>query len=166
MSEQGPRKEDIKPRLVPIDNGTVLDHLPVGSAPKIVQLLGIDMASGAVTMAMNTESTKKGRKDLLFLENLELLPLDLEKIGLIAHGSTWNTIRDKTVVKKETIALPETAHGVIHCPNPSCITNAERIPTRFLIKENPLQGTCYYCERSITAQEMFKAIQKTTNPFG
>lgn len=157
MSE--PIKENIKPRLTPIDNGTVLDHLPVGSAPKIVQLLGIDMSSGAVTMAINTESKQRGRKDLLFIENLELCELDLEKIGLVAQGATWNTIRNRAVMHKEKVLLPKMAHDVIKCPNPMCITNMEPIPTRFVIQENPLRGTCFYCERTIGKEDIVKNMR-------
>jgi len=152
-------KSEIKPRLTPIDNGTVLDHLPVGAAPKIVQLLGIDVSSGAVTMAINTESKQRGRKDLLFLENIELGEIDLEKIGLVAQGSTWNTVRNRTVVKKEKILLPSMAHNVIKCPNPMCVTNAETIPTRFFIRENPLHATCFYCERTIGKEDIVKGLR-------
>ena len=55
-------------RLTPIKNGTALDHLPVGSALKILNILGLDRHDNAVTIAINTESQKKGRKDLVFIE--------------------------------------------------------------------------------------------------
>ena len=154
-----PREEPVKPRLMPIDNGTVLDHLPMGSALKIVQLLGLDVSTGAVTLAMNTESAKKGRKDLLFVENIELSQTDLDKIGLIAEGATWNTIRNKSVQKKQRIALPEQVQGVLKCPNPLCITNAEPVKTRFRIESNPLQAVCGYCERTVLENDLLKNIQ-------
>ncbi|MFH0955156.1 MAG: aspartate carbamoyltransferase regulatory subunit [Candidatus Micrarchaeota archaeon] len=159
QSETGPRTSEIKPRLTPIDNGTVLDHLPVGSALKIIQLLGLDPTSGAVTVAINTESSKRGRKDLLFIENMELAGSDLEKIGLLASGATWNTIVNKIVAKKQVISLPETCHDIIKCPNPSCITNAEKIPTCFSISEDALSGTCYYCERTLEKKELLKCLK-------
>lgn len=157
---QGPLEKGIKFRLTPIDNGTVLDHLPVGTAAKIVQLLGLDVTSGAVTMAINTES-KDGtkRKDLLFIENIELTQTDLEKIGLIAQGSTWNTIRNKSVERKQLIPLPEVVRNVLKCPNPVCISNAESIPSRFFVQKNPLQAVCYYCERTISKTDLLKAIK-------
>lgn len=157
---EGPLEKGIKFRLSPIDNGTVLDHLPVGSAIKIISLLGLDITTGAATMAINTES-KGGslRKDLLFIENMELTEMDLQKIGLIAHGATWNTVKNKAVVEKKIIVLPKTVRGVLHCFNPNCITNAEPIMTRFEITERPLQATCHYCERSMDSNAISKSIQ-------
>ena len=153
-------EKGIKFRLAPIANGTVLDHLPIGSAPKLIALLGLDVSSGAVTMAINTESRDgRERKDLLFIENMELAPVDLEKIGLIAHGATWNTIKNKQVVHKQKIPLPAQVKGVMHCQNPVCITNAEPIITRFLIQKNPLEAVCYYCERTISEKDLLPSLR-------
>ncbi len=157
---EGPLEKGIKFRLTPIDNGTVLDHLPVGSAPKIVQLLGLEVTSGAVTMAINTESRGgASRKDLLFIENLEMTKTDLEKIGLICHDCTWNTIQNKKVVRKEKIFLPSEVVNVLKCLSPACITNAEPIPTRFAIRHPPLSARCHYCERTVLEQDLLKSLK-------
>ena len=155
----GPLEKGIKFRLTPIANGTVLDHLPVGSAPKIISLLGLNVLSG-VTMAINTES-KGGamRKDLLFIENMELTPTDLEKIGLVANGSTWNVIRSQKIVQKTIVPLPRRVRGVLKCPNRVCVTNAETLATNFLISNPPLLATCHYCEREIAENEIQKNMQ-------
>lgn len=160
MTIQQPLEKGIKFRLTPIDNGTVLDHLPVGTAPRIVALLGLDMTSGTVTMAINTESKNATlRKDLLFIENRELSQSDLEKIGLVAHGATWNTIRHKQVTQKVIIPLPKHVQNVIKCPNPVCITNAESMNTRFRISEKPFEATCFYCERSLSKEDLLKNLK-------
>ncbi|MBU0635668.1 aspartate carbamoyltransferase regulatory subunit [Candidatus Micrarchaeota archaeon] len=154
------KEKEIKFRLTPIANGTVLDHLPVGSAPKLVNLLDLDVSSGAITIAINTESKDgRERKDLLFIENMELTPIDLEKIGLIAHGSTWNLIKNKQVVHKQKIPLPSQVKGVMHCQNPICITNAEPITTQFVILEKPLEAVCYYCERTISEKDLLSSLK-------
>ena len=54
-------------RLKPISSGTVLDHLPAGTALKILKILNLEKPENAVTVAINTESKsgKEGKKDLV-----------------------------------------------------------------------------------------------------
>ena len=145
-------------RLTPISNGSVLDHLPRKTALKILGILNLDYDS-AVTVAVNTESKKMGKKDLIFIEKKFLNNSEIEKIGLIAEGATLNIIENSIVKKKEKISLPQRVVGVLECLNPNCITNFESIPTKFLISENPLQAKCYYCEKSMNEKEIFEKIK-------
>ncbi|MBN2067252.1 MAG: aspartate carbamoyltransferase regulatory subunit [Candidatus Diapherotrites archaeon] len=150
-------KDDI--RLTPISNGTVLDHLPVGTALRIIEILGLEKAEDAVTVAINTESKSLGRKDLMFIEGKALTKEEIDKIGLIAENGTMNIIEKKEVKKKEKISLPKQASGLIKCVNPKCITNIESLPTKFTLTQNPLKAKCQYCEKTISGEEIFKAIQ-------
>jgi aspartate carbamoyltransferase regulatory subunit len=151
------KKNDI--RLMPISNGTVLDHLPVGAALKIIEILGLDRPKDTVTIAINTESRRMGRKDLVFIEGKALSKEEIEKIALIAAGGTINIIKGKGVKKKEKIRLPKQASGLIKCINPKCISNVESLPTKFSLTENPLKAKCYYCEKTISAEEIMQAIK-------
>ncbi len=146
-------------RLFPIENGTVLDHLPVGTAKKIVDILRLDHSSGAVTIAINTESKRLGRKDLIFIENRVLTPLEIEKIGLVAHGATWNAVENRDVVSKKIIALPARVEGIVQCLNVNCVSNRDRIPAKFRVLEKPIRAHCLYCERVMSGSEIQSAIR-------
>ena len=151
------KKDDI--RLIPIANGTVLDHLPVGIALRIIEILGLDESHSAVTLAINTESKRLGKKDLVFIEGKELSKEETDKIGLIAAGATLNLIKGSGVRKKEKITMPDHADGLIRCMNPKCITTIEKLPTKFSIRKKPLRAKCEYCEKEMSEQEIFKAIK-------
>ncbi|MDP2974191.1 MAG: aspartate carbamoyltransferase regulatory subunit [Candidatus Diapherotrites archaeon] len=151
------KKNDV--RLMPISNGTVLDHLPVGAALKIIEVLGLNVPKDTVTVAINTESRRMGRKDLVFIEGKALSKEEIEKIALIAAGGTINIIKGKGVKKKEKIMLPKQASGLIKCINPKCISNVESLPTKFSLTENPLKAKCFYCEKTISAEEIMQAIK-------
>ena len=148
-------------RLTPISNGTVLDHLPVGTALKIINILGLQNYENAVAIAINTESEKgkEGKKDLLFIEGRELTKEEYEKIGLIAKGSTVNIIKDKEVKEKIKLKFPKKAESLFKCLNPKCITNYEGIKTKFSLKEEPMRAKCFYCEKTMNDQDLFNAIE-------
>jgi aspartate carbamoyltransferase regulatory subunit len=151
------KKDDT--RLVPISNGTVIDHLPVGSALKLLEILGLDRPEKAVTIAINTESERMERKDLVFIEGKELSKEETDKIGLVAAGATLNLIKGSEVRKKEKIRMPDYADGLIRCMNPKCITTLEKLPTKFSIRKEPLRAKCRYCEKETNESEIFKAIK-------
>ncbi len=148
-------------RLKPISSGTVLDHLPAGTALKILKILNLQKPENAVTVAINTESKsgKEGKKDLVFIEGRILNKQEYDKIGLIAEGSTVNIIKDKKVKKKIKVELPEKASGLFECLNPKCISNHEGLPTKFSLKKDPLRAKCFYCEKIMNEQDIFKAIK-------
>ena len=44
--------------------------------------------------------------------------------------------------------------GLVRCPNPSCISNASWVVTKFLVvRPDPLRVRCHYCERRIREGE-------------
>jgi len=153
MKEFDKEKEVV--RLNPISNGTVLDHLPIKSAPKIIKLLKLDF-NQSVMAAINIDSKKNGKKDLIFIEGKALNEKEIQKLALLAEGSTWNIIKGRKVVSKKQIKMPKEAIGVIVCNNPKCITNAEAIETNFTIENN--KGKCYYCEREMNMEEIVKSL--------
>ena len=93
-------------KLTPIDNGTVLDHLPAGKAFMVIKLLNLN-GNSTVSVVTNTESASLGKKDLVFIEGKELNEEEIEKVGLIASGSTLNIIKNKTSSLKKKIEMPK-----------------------------------------------------------
>jgi aspartate carbamoyltransferase regulatory subunit len=144
-------------RLVPISNGTAIDHLKPFTGLKILQVLGHNYDS-ATTIAVNTESDRLGKKDLIFIENKLLEEKDLEKIAVIAQGATVNIVRDQKVMEKSIISLPKKVVGILQCMNPKCITRIEPMQTTFSISENPVQAHCYYCEKSMNEKEILDNV--------
>jgi len=149
------REKDVV-RLNPIRDGTVLDHLPIKTAPKIIELLKLDLDK-PVMVAINIDSKKMGKKDLIFIEGKEINTKEAQKLALIAEGSTWNIIKSGSVVSKKKIQLSKETIGVIICNNPKCITNIEGIETKFNIEKG--KGLCHYCEREMNMEEIVKSLK-------
>jgi aspartate carbamoyltransferase regulatory subunit len=153
MVENGQREEPIELRVKPIRNGTVIDHIAGGQALNVLKILGIAGATDAtVSVVMNVESGKLGKKDIVKVEDRELLEEEVNRIALIAPAATINIIRDYEVVEKRRVDLPEEIVGVVRCQNPSCISNtSEPIRSRMLVKaKNPVLLRCTYCEQPLT----------------
>ncbi|MDI6885893.1 MAG: aspartate carbamoyltransferase regulatory subunit [archaeon] len=140
-------------KVVPIKNGTVIDHITAGQALNVLKILEINARTGAVvSVVMNVRSKKMGRKDIVKVEDRELKPEEVDKIALIAPNATINIIRDSEVIEKHKVYLPKSIEGIIRCANPNCISNAEREPviSKFItVSENPPLFRCFYCERMI-----------------
>ncbi|MFH1257127.1 MAG: aspartate carbamoyltransferase regulatory subunit [Candidatus Diapherotrites archaeon] len=148
-------KKEIKIR--PIKDGTAIDHLPVGTALKVVEILKIPKE--ATTVAMNVPSKKHGKKDIVFIENRKLKEEEIDKIALIARNATINLIHGSGIAKKERATIPEEVTDIIKCINPNCITNREAVQSKFIIKERPLSAKCFYCETIMDEKEIANGIK-------
>lgn len=144
-------------RITPLKSGTAIDHLNPGAAYKILEVL--DLKSYTVTAAMNVESRKMGRKDIIFIEGKILSENELSKIALIGKGATVNTIQNSQIIKKKELAYPTEAVAILRCINPKCITNAEKIETKFTINKSPLEAKCIYCETVIEEAEIISSVK-------
>ncbi|MHC1582177.1 MAG: aspartate carbamoyltransferase regulatory subunit, partial [Candidatus Syntropharchaeia archaeon] len=72
-------------RVRSIQNGTVIDHIAAGQALNVLKILGITgKTDTVVSMAMNVPSSIMGKKDIVKIENRELLSEEVDKIALIA----------------------------------------------------------------------------------
>ncbi|HSD57618.1 MAG TPA: aspartate carbamoyltransferase regulatory subunit [Methanotrichaceae archaeon] len=144
---------EVELRVKPIKNGTVIDHIAGGQALNVLKILGISGTTDAtVSVVMNVESKKLGKKDIVKVEDRELKEEEVNRIALIAPAATINIIRDYSVVEKRTVDLPDEIVGVVRCQNPSCISNSsEPIKSRMLVKaKNPVLLRCIYCEQPLT----------------
>lgn len=136
-------------RVRKIERGTVIDHISTGTALRVLKILGVTGAEGyVVSILMNVESKKYGKKDIIKLEDRFLTEEEVNKIALVAPHATINIIDDYRVVKKWRVSVPELAVGILKCPNPRCITNSGREPvkTEFKLRgREPLTYECEYC---------------------
>ncbi len=88
-------------------------------------------------------------KDILKIERRELRKEEVDRIALIAPHATINIIRDYEVVEKKGVTIPKVIKGVVKCPNPGCISNAnEPIESSFEVLGKVLR--CCYCDWMIT----------------
>jgi aspartate carbamoyltransferase regulatory subunit len=135
-----------------IKNGTVIDHIPPGLAFKVIDLL--KLSQGETVMAgINFSSKKHGRKDIVKIENRELSQDEVNRIALIAPDANLSIIRNYEIVSKSRVEVPRHIHGLIRCPNPTCITKSPGITTEF-IRENREVVRCEYCEKPYRLTEL------------
>lgn len=144
-------------RITPLKDGTAIDHLSPGSAYKILEVL--DLRDHTVTAGMSVESRKMGKKDLVFIQEIELGEKELNKIALIGRGATINIIRNSEIKRKFQLEYPKSVEGIIKCINPKCITNAEKIPSKFSIRTGPLEAKCHYCETRMAEHDIVASIR-------
>ena len=128
-------------------DGTVIDHLPVGSSARALQLLGLPR-EGPITIGMNVPSPSQGRKDIVRVEGLFLEKSELDRLALLGPHITVSIVRDGAVAGKTVLDVPERLMGILTCRNPTCVTNAEDVQTVFVKQEGfPYRFKCAYCER-------------------
>ena len=136
--------------ISPIQNGTVIDHITAGEAINVLRIIGITgSTTESISVATNVVSGKMGRKDVVKVENRELKTVEVDRIALIAPRASINIIRDFRVVQKKGVEIPTFISGIVQCPNPGCITNAnEPVASRFEVIPRGLM--CWYCDWVIT----------------
>ncbi len=140
-------------KVTPIRNGTVIDHIEVGTALKVLRIIGVkEDVSSTVSVLMHVPSKKAGWKDIVKIEDRELDPKELDKIALISPDATINIIRDYNVAEKFVVEVPSRIVGIMRCPNPGCITNKnEPVEPEFVVEsKKPITLRCVYCDRTTT----------------
>lgn len=90
-------------KIVPIRNGTVLDHIEAGTSLRILEALGLPVAgsSKVVSLSMNLPSSRQGHKDVLKFEDVELSSEELAKVKAISATGTLVVIRNYDVAEKQ-----------------------------------------------------------------
>lgn len=129
-----------------IREGIVIDHIPAGKGMQLYHYLGLDDLNCQIALIENAVSQKKGRKDILKIN--ERIDLNYEILGFFDPHITVNIIHEGDLVKKIHPELPERITGVLHCKNPRCITSIEQeLPQVFKLTDRE-NGTyrCIYCE--------------------
>ncbi len=139
-----------------IKEGTVIDHLIPGQALKVIRMLHLENQQTPITIGLNLKSRSKGFKDLIKFEQLFLTEKHCACIAIFSPGATVNVIQDYKVAQKITVAIPHVIDHLLRCPNLSCVTRHENIPTRFLVEKNNslVLLHCRHCEKGFSADEM------------
>lgn len=128
-----------------IAEGIIIDHVPAGTALKVLNYLNIDPATTKLALIMNTDSRQYGTKDIIKIEGD--LDVDLDVLGLVARQATVDVVRGGRIVRKLTPTLPQHVTNVIGCVNPRCVTTIERgIDQRFHLVHTPDGGAEYRCD--------------------
>jgi aspartate carbamoyltransferase regulatory subunit len=150
--------KDKKLEVSAIENGTVIDHIPANVLFKVISILNLDKIDKQITFGTNLISKKLGKKAIIKLSDTFFIDKEINKIALVAPQAKLNIIRDYTVVEKRVVEVPEEIVGIAKCMNPKCITNNERIVTRFqVISKSNVKLKCHYCEK-ITDQDHIEIV--------
>ena len=126
-----------------IQDGIIIDHVPAGTALKVLDYLSINPASTKLALI----SGKLGKKDIIKIEDPDTA-IDLDVLGLVARSATVDVIHGGRIVDKMTPTLPERVVNVITCVNPRCVTTTEPgIDQVFYLDRTDGEAyRCRYCD--------------------
>ena len=68
-------------------------------------------------------------------------------------------VKNSEIKNKYKLEYPQAVEGIMKCINPKCVTNAEKIPTKFAIKTSPLEAKCFYCETRMSEHDIISSIK-------
>ncbi|MBQ4021388.1 MAG: aspartate carbamoyltransferase regulatory subunit [Bacteroidales bacterium] len=133
-----------------IENGTVLDHIPSENLFKVVEILHLAESSNQITIGSNLDSRSFGRKGIIKIADRYFEDDELNRIALVAPRATINIIKDYKVIEKHKITIPEEVVGIGRCANPMCVTNHQKIATKFktIVAQDSIKLLCHYCEKT------------------
>lgn len=141
-----------------IESGTVIDHIPASTLFKVIKILGLDKIRNQITFGTNLDSKTDGKKAIIKIAGIFFEDDDINRIALVAPNAKLNIIRDYKVIEKRVVEVPDTITAIAKCMNPKCITNFEKVTTRFrVVSKKPVALKCQYCEK-ITDQERLEII--------
>lgn len=137
-----------------IKRGIVIDHIEAGQGARIFNYLGLDKADYTVALIKNAQSKKRGKKDMIKIENV--IDFDLTVLGLIDSSITVNIIENEIIIEKIRPRLPLNVEEIIKCKNPRCVTSVERNITHrvALVDEKHGLYRCEYCDEIYHFQEV------------
>ena len=73
-----------------IQNGIIIDHVPAGTALKVLEYLKIDPSKTKLALIMNTDSHMYGTKDIIKIDSP--MEVDLDVLGYIDPNITVNIL--------------------------------------------------------------------------
>jgi aspartate carbamoyltransferase regulatory subunit len=138
-----------------IKEGTVIDHIPAQHLFKVISILRLDKINSQITFGTNLESKRLGLKAIIKISDLFFREHEINKIALVAPDAKLNIIKDYEVVEKKLVQVPDEISGIVKCFNPQCITNHEKIATRFIVlNKKDVTLKCHYCEKITDSEHM------------
>jgi aspartate carbamoyltransferase regulatory subunit len=145
-----------------LKKGTVIDHIPAGSALRIIDLLMFPGSQRQMVIGLHLSSASMILKDMIKIEDELLSDDEVNQVCILAPLATISFIQDYEVMRKFKVTIPDSfQHAHLLCPNHTCITNFEHIPPIFsIIKQiNHVMLNCKYCEKTFSQREI-----KTISP--
>jgi aspartate carbamoyltransferase regulatory subunit len=131
-----------------IKEGTVIDHIPANRLFEVINILELQKCPDMITFGTNLDSKNLGKKAIIKVSNRFFKGQEINKIALIAPHAKLNTIKDYEVVEKHVVEIPNEIVSIAKCFNPKCITNHEKVTTRFtVVSQKPIELKCLYCEK-------------------
>jgi aspartate carbamoyltransferase regulatory subunit len=150
----------VDPEAFKLHDGTVVDHLPTGTAPRALALLGLPR-EGPITVGMNVPSQRHGTKDIVRVEGLVLRKHELDRLALLGRQITVSIVRGGAVTQKQVLEVPARVEGILVCPNPTCITRSEPVRTVFHRQgEFPYRFRCHHCERVMSGEAAQRSLSQ------
>ncbi len=138
-----------------IENGTVIDHIPSKNVFQVIKILNLEESDDMVLFGTNLESKKYGKKGIVKVKNKFFKNSEINKIALVAPKATLIVIKDYQITSKQVVELPDDVQGIVKCFNPNCITNHEKVETKFnLIDKEEVKLRCHYCEKITDKKNM------------
>ncbi len=154
ISEVLSREDSMRVRR--IERGTVIDHLPAGTALAVLRLLGVNESfPGTVSVLINSPSTQYGLKDMVKIEGRDFSTQELERLSILAPYATVNIVRNWRVVEKFRVRLPDEIEGSTPCPNGNCISRTEGKSRLRVEGKSPVRLRCAYCEKLFGESDLF-----------
>lgn len=151
-----------------IEHGTVIDRIEAFAGIRVLEILKLvpsnaqgkeaqaagskQEISNRIALVINVPSKHMGRKDILKIEGREIKANEVNKIALVAPRARLNLIRAGKVVQKTDVKLPPRLEDIAACPNPACISRAEKNASIFATENGRLR--CIYCERLFSTYEL------------
>ncbi len=131
-----------------LKNGTVIDHIPADSLFNVITILGLDKIKNQITFGTNLQSQKLGAKAIIKISEKYFQDDDINRIALVAPSAKLNIIKDYKVQSKTAVEIPDVIEGIAKCFNPNCITNNDKVKTKFyVISKRSVKLRCHYCEK-------------------
>ena len=140
-----------------IRNGTVIDHIPANKVFQVFKILNLNNSTNQVYFGTNLDSQKYGKKGIIKISEKYFRLEEISKIALVAPMATLIEIKDYEVSKKGQVKLPEIVENIVKCFNPKCVTNNQKVPTRFHVTEdhnNNMKLACHYCEKTMAKEDI------------
>ncbi len=139
-----------------IKDGSVIDHITAKQGLRIVRILELAKAGRTVTIGLNLPSKTHGKKDIVKVEGLALSSEETDRIAVLAPYASINTITDYEITNKHNVAVPSILHGVVICPNPTCVTNHETAARSYhtATEGSKVSLTCRFCERTFSLDDV------------
>jgi aspartate carbamoyltransferase regulatory subunit len=148
-------QENRELKISAIEEGTVIDHIPADATFKVVEILNLEFNMGIVSIATNLHSKKLGKKGIVKVGGKYLTKEEVNKIAIVAPDASVNIIKNYNVIDKIKVKTPEIIDNVVKCNNPVCISNNEKISTKFyVLQKDPIKIKCHYCERIMGKEDL------------